>query len=133
MNIKKRIISHMILLVIGVAAFAASVLGYLDEFGLGFGVVLVVIEVFRLIQDIRVMKDASYAKKAEIQNSDERTIYISNKAKAWTVYLSVLILAILCIFFHFIGQDILMQFCGFTVSGMMLIYWIVYLILSKKY
>lgn len=64
---------------------------------------------------------------------DERNHFIRNKAWAWAGYLFVLIAAVCSIAFKLLGQELLSMAAGFAVSILVLLYWVCYLVLKKKY
>ena len=69
----------------------------------------------------------------EIQSTDERLHFIRSKAWAWAGYLFVLLSAILTIVLKLLGQDLLSVAAGFAVCVLVLLYWVCYLALKKKY
>ena len=91
------------------------------------------VAVVRLILMYRYSRNEEYRKAVEISNKDERNKFLATQARNWTMYFTVLILSALCFAFQVAGQTLLSECCGFIVCGMMVIYWIAYLILRRKY
>ena len=89
--------------------------------------------VSRMIHIMRCRNDEAYRENAEIEMKDERNRFIRNKAWAWAGYLFVLIAAISTIVLKLLGQDLLCIAASLAVSFLVLLYWICYLILKKKY
>ena len=108
-------------------------MGIVDEFWNGMGVGLIVISILRLIQVLRYRKNEVYREKMEIETQDERNRFIRNKAWAWTGYMFVLIAAICTIVFRIIGQELLSFAASYAVCLMLILYWVSYLVLRKKY
>lgn len=86
-----------------------------------------------LLRNIKYHKNEKYRQDVDIQNNDERNKYISLKAWSWAGYLFVIIGAIATIIFKLINQEALMMLLSGSVCLVMLIYWIRYIVLQKKY
>jgi uncharacterized membrane protein len=111
-------------------------LGYnqiLDSFWSGMGGALIAVGAVREIHILRYRKDEAYREKREIAEQDERNRFLRNKAWARAGYLFVLITAISTIVFKLLGQELLSMAVSFAVSILVLLYWICYLVLKKKY
>ena len=133
MKLDRRIISCMIYIIFGVVLVALGILEIVDSFWSGMGGALVGVGVVRSIQIWRYGKDESYREKKEIEAKDERHQFIRNKAWAWAGYLFVLISGISTIALKLLGQDLLSVAAGFAVCILVLLYWVCYLVLKKKY
>ena len=99
----------------------------------GMGGALIAVGVIRMIQILRYSKDEAYREKAEIERTDERNQFIRNKAWAWSGYLFVLITAISTIVFKLVGQDLLSMAAGFAICILVVLYWVCYVVLKKRY
>ena len=133
MKMERRILAGIIYLIIGVVFLILGILEVLDSFWSGMGGALIAVGVVRMIQILRYRNDESYRENMEIETKDERNQFIRNKAWAWAGYLFVLITAISAIVLKVLGQDFLSIAAGFAVSILMLLYWICYLVMKKKY
>ena len=69
----------------------------------------------------------------ETEINDERNNFIRNKAWAWAGYLFVLFLAIVVIVLKVLGQDLLAITLSYTMCFFLVLFWICYFILKKKY
>jgi hypothetical protein len=69
----------------------------------------------------------------EVAVSDERNQFIRSKAWAWAGYLFILISAVGVFIFKLAGQDLLSQAASWSVCLMLVLYWICWTILQKKY
>ena len=78
----------------------------------------------------KVLRDGQ---KMEIEANDERNHFIRNKAWAWAGYLFVMIMAVATIVFKIIGQDTLMMFASGSVCLVLVLFWVSYHILKRKY
>ena len=129
----RRIVACIIYIILGVALMVLGMLEVVDSFWSGMGGALIAVGVVRMIHILRYHNDESYRENMEIETKDERNQFIRNKAWAWAGYLFVLIAAISTIVLKLLGQDLLSIAAGFVVCVLMLLYWVCYLVLKKKY
>ena len=129
----KRFIAYIVLVALGIGLIIAGCMEMVDNYWSGFGGGIVGVAAVRLILMYRYSRNEEYRKAVEISNKDERNKFIATQARNWTMYFTVLGLAALCIIFQIAGQALLSRFCGLTICGMMLIYWLAYLVLRRKY
>lgn len=133
MKHNKRIIVSIVWIITGIVLVSLSFMGKVDSFWNGMGSGLLIIGAAQLLRFYRFSKNPVYREKTEIEQNDERIRFISSKAWAWSGYLFILIAAVCCIIFKIIGEDLLSLAASTAVCLMMVLYWIVYLILKKKY
>ena len=129
----RRIVACIIYIILGVALMVLGMLKVVDSFWSGMGGALIAVGVVRMIHILRYHNDESYRENMEIETKDERNQFIRNKAWAWAGYLFVLIAAISTIVLKLLGQDLLSIAAGFVVCVLVLLYWVCYLVLKKKY
>ena len=133
MKQNKRIIVSIMWVIIGMVLIGLSFAGIVDEFWSGMGSGLLVVGIIQLIRFYRLQKNEAYREKMEIEASDERNHFIRNKAWAWSGYLFILISAVACIVFKIMGQDLLSMAASGAVCLMLILYWISFIILKRKY
>ena len=129
----KRVIMSIIWLIVGSVLIGLSFAGKVDEFWNGMGFGLAVIGALQLIRFYRFNKNQAYREAVEIAQTDERNHFIRNKAWAWTGYVFVVTAGILVIVFRIIGQEMLSLAASSAICFMIAVYWIVYMILKRKY
>lgn len=129
----RRIVANIVYIIFGAVLTVLGMLDVVDSFWSGMGGALIAVGAVRVIQFLRYNKDESYREKWNVEVQDERNHFIRNKAWAWAGYLFVLIAAICSIVFKLLGQDMLSLAAGFAVSILVLLYWVCYLVLKKKY
>ncbi len=129
----KKVISYIVMLCLGVGLIIAGGMEMVDNYWSGFGGGIIGVAAVRLILMFRYSRNEEYRKAVEINNKDERNKFIAMQARGWAMYFTVLGLAALCIVFQIAGQALLSRFCGLAVCGVMVIYWIAYLVLRRKY
>ena len=113
-----------------------AVLGFakiIDDFWSGMGLAFLIIGAIFLTRQIRYRTNDSYREEVDIKEHDERNRYIGIKAWSWAGYCFVLIAAVGTIVFKLIGREDLMMFASSSVCLVLVLYWISYMILQKKY
>ena len=133
MKQNKRLYVNILWLIIGSILIGLSFAGVVDEYWNGMGMGLAVVGAINLLRIYRLNKNDVYREKMELEASDERNHFIRNKAFAWAGYYFILIAAIGTIVFKIIGQELLSQAAAYAVCLMLILYWISYMILKRKY
>jgi Na+/melibiose symporter-like transporter len=129
----RRIGAVIVYLILGSILIALGIAGVVDEFWCGMGTSLVLMGVLYLIHFFRLRKDEHYREREETERNDERNRFLRNKAWAWAGYLFVLVAAVCALVFRVMGQELLSVAAGFAVALIVLLYWISYVILRKRY
>ena len=133
MNYGKRIYLDIFYIVIGVFLIVCGIAEIVDSFWSGMGGALIGVGAVRIIQQIKFRKNPEYREKIEVESNDERNKFIALRAWAWSGYAFVIISAVGSIGFKIAGNDLLSQFCAYAVCLVVVLYWISYMILRKKY
>ena len=120
-------------IILGGILIGLSFAGVVDEFWNGMGLALLIVGVIQLIRRYRLEKNEAYREKMEIEVSDERNKFIRNRAWAWAGYLFIMIMAVVCIVLKIIGQEILSMAASGAVSLMLVLFWVCYFFLKRKY
>jgi len=133
-KLKQRLYIALSYLVLGpVLILADAVNHFSNYFCFSFGVALMMIGVLRIFQYRKITRDDKTIRKQELMETDERTRMISERAKSWAFSFSIMIAGILVIVLSFLGyHDQAMPFAWY-VCGMVVLYWIFWFILGKKY
>ena len=129
----KKNIYPIILLAAGLALIGLGIAEIVDEFWSGMGSALLVIGVIRLLRYYRLKKNDTYREKMETAQTDERNQFIRMKAWSWAGYLFIMVSALGTILFRILGQEQLSQFSSYAVCLMLVLYWVSYFVLKKKY
>ena len=133
MRKNKAIIASTIYIFLGAVLLFLGFAEVCDPFWSGMGSALIAVGVVRIIQIHRFRKDEAYREKMEIEKNDERSHFLRNKAWAWAGYLFVLLASVSTIVLKLLGQDLLCIAAGGAVCVIILLYWISYEILRRKY
>lgn len=129
----KRFIISVVWVVLGIVLISLSVAGKVDMFWNGAGSGLLAVGVVQLLRFYRLNKNETYREMVEIEEKDERNRFIRNKAWAWTGYLFLMFAALACIILKIAGQDLLSMAASGAVCLMLVLYWIAYVVLRRKY
>ena len=129
----KRIIVSVMWVIIGIVLVGLRFVGKVNEFWNGMGSGLVVVGVIQLLRSYRFQKNEAYREKMEIEASDERNRFIRSKAWAWAGYIFILVTSVSIIILKLMGQDLLSMAAYAAVFFLLILYWVSYLILKKKY
>ena len=129
----RRTLGYVIELCIGAALLLAGWLAELDSYWCGLGAALAIMAAVRLAMLLFYRKNETYARKINVRYGDERNKFLAEKARSWTMYISILAAACGTGVFRALGQDVYSTVCGLFVAAMVVIYWISYLILRRKY
>ena len=128
-----KIISSVLEIIIGIALIAASTFGSLDSYWSGMGGALIAVGTMFLFKQIKYKRNPDYKEQVDTAMGDERNKYLGMKTWSWTGYATVLILAAGSIACKIAGQDLISTLLGGIVCLMIVLYWPIYVYLSKKY
>ena len=133
MKNNKRLIANILELIVGVILSACGYAGIIDEYWSGMGTALVIVASLMLVRQIRYKTNTSYKEEVDVNVNDERNKYLRMKAWSWAGYFFVLISALGSIIFKILGNDQYSQFAGGCVCLIIVLYWVSFLILKRKY
>ena len=129
----KKNIYPIALIIAGLVLFSLGFAEIVDEFWSGMGSALLVMGIIRLLRFYRLKKNDTYREKMETAVTDERNQFIRMKAWSWAGYLFIMVSAIATIILKILGQDLLCQVSSGAVCLMLVLYWVSYFVLKKKY
>jgi hypothetical protein len=120
--------------VLGLVLFALSMVGILDSsYFSAMGAALAVVGTLQVIRHLRYRKDKEYKEKIDIEVTDERNRFLRLQSWAWTGYIVVFIEAAGSIAAAVLGQETVRQVLSYSVCLIVCVYWITWLVLSRKY
>ncbi len=132
MNVK-RIIPLILYVILGISLILCGTMNVVDSFWSGMGTALLVVGCMRLVQIIRYKTNTQYKEKVDTETSDERNRFIRAKAWSWAGYLFIIIGGIGTIIFKVLNMEPEMMVCSCAVCLMLVLYWVSFFILRKKY
>ena len=129
---KKKLIVNIVFAVLGVVIMILSLTGRAESDMLsGFGAGILAVGAVNVSRYIRYQKDPAFREKIDIAATDERYKYLSMKAWSLTGYILTLGSALLCLVCMLIGHEETARIFGQAVCAVLVVYCIVYLVLSK--
>ena len=99
----------------------------------GMGGALMAVGALHTWRIIKYRKDNEYREKIDIELQDERNKFLRLNSWAWTGYIVTMVLATGCLIALVMGEKTVQIVLGLSVGLILVVYWIVYLVLSKKY
>ena len=133
MRNNKRLIASIVEIALGLALLIGQVTTLIDPFWGGMGAALIAVGAVFLARQIRYNTNETYRESVNVETNDERNKYLSTKAWSWAGYLFVIIAAVAAIVLKVLGHDILVYAASGSVCLIVVLYWISYVILRKKY
>lgn len=133
MKQKVRLAFTVVWLVLGTVLFILGVTEVVDSFWSGMGGGLLGVGILQAVRHLRYRKNEEYRERVDTENKDERNRFIGGKAWAWAGYLFVLIESVLVIVFKLVGREELMMLAAWNVCGIILLYWVCWIVLKRKY
>lgn len=133
-KLKQRLYIAISYIVLGTILTAAYLFfGWENDYFFSFGLILLLMGVLRLFRYRKITADDNSIRKQEVTESDERNRMLSERARSWAFSVSILFSGILVIVLNLLGyREQALPFAWY-VCGMITIYWVIRLIISKKY
>jgi len=130
----KKLALSIFWVVLGAALLGLSVAGILDSsLYAGMGGALIAVGALQIAKNVKYRKNPEYREKIDTEAQDERNRFLRMKAWSWAGYIVVLIEAVGALAAALLGQQTVQQVLSYSVCLIVGVYWIAYVILSKKY
>lgn len=129
----KRIYLSIFWILIGAALFGLGTFDIIDSFWGGMGSGLIAVGIVQTARWVRYRSNSEFREKFDTSVNDERNRFISNKAWAWAGYISVLTGAVGAVVFKVMGKEELSLLCSMAVCLLLVLYWVCYFVLNRKY
>ena len=130
---KKAIVVRALMLVAGIVLLVLGVGEKLDAFWSGMGGALIGVGAMRLVQMIRYEKNENYRENVDTARNDERNQFLKAKAWSWAGCCFIMIAAVSTFLLKFAGREDLMMLASGSVGLLLVLYWISYFLLRRKY
>ena len=132
-NTKKMIIS-ILWVIIGAALLGLDMIGVMhDPAYSGMGGGLLAIGVMQIYKNLKYHSNEEYKEKIDLEYKDERNGYIRMKAWAWAGYLFILGAAVVSLVLFVMKMTLIGQIVSNCMCAVLVLYWIAYLVLQRKY
>ena len=132
-NIIIRAILAALYFIIGASISIVGEFAAIDPYWSGLGTALIVIGALQMIRIVRYNTNAKYKEETDTALNDERNRFLSTKAWSWAGYLFVIFAAVATMVFKLLGNDTLMFAASGSVCLILVLYWVSYFIVRKKY
>ena len=130
----KRLILSIFWIVLGAVLMVLTMNGTLDHtLFSGMGGALIAIGILQVFRNIKYRTDAEYKEKIDLEVNDERNRFLRMKSWSWAGYITILVECVGVIVTMILGKYEIQQILAFSVCLILCVYWIVYMVLSRKY
>lgn len=128
----KNIIINTLYIILGIVLIVLALMNKVNNLFSYFGSSLIGAGMVQLIRAIKYKTNSKYKEMIDKTN-DERNRFISMKAWSWAAYLLIKICAVVIIICLIMSKVLYMQIAAGIICVMLVLYYICYLIVSKKY
>lgn len=129
----RRLALNIFWVLLGTVLIVLSIAEILDSsIYAGLGGVLVGIGILRIIRTVKYRKDPEYREKIDTE-SDERSRFLRMKSWTWTGTIVIIIEGIASIIAMILGAQTIQLILAYSVCLILVVYCIMFLILSRKY
>lgn len=119
--------------VIGMGLVLSGVFRILEnDTAFSLGIMLVIGGAYRFRQYFRLLRNPERLRGQEIKETDERNVQLAVRAGNLTFRLGVLLIAVSMLVSYFAGQQAAVQTLSSVLCCSLLIYYIAYIVFSKK-
>jgi len=130
----KRLALSIFWMVLGIVLIILTVTDVLDQsIYAGMGGALTTVGFLQMMRNLRYRKDEDYREKIDTEFGDERNSFLRMKSWAWTGYIVVLAEGIGVVIAMITGQELISRVLSWSVCLIVGIYWVTYMVLSRKY
>lgn len=130
----KKLFLSIFWVILGAVLFGLSFAGKADaSIYSGMGGALMAIGALQILKNFKYRSDSEYREKIDTEVEDERNKFLRMKSWSWTGYIIVLGEAAASLVAMFAGAHEIQMILSYSVCLMLLVYWITYMILSRKY
>ena len=133
MKYGKKIYLSIFWMVLGAVLIGCDVAGLVGEVWSGMGGGLLAVGGLQVYRQLKYRRNEEYREKVDIAMQDERNHFIRGKAWAWAGYLFVIITAVGSLILRFAGKSELADMAACGMALLVFLYWVSYMMLSRKY
>ena len=134
MNNNKRLVLSIFWIVLGITLIILSIAEVLDDSVYsGMGGALTAVGALQLMRNLKYRRDPEYREKIDTELGDERNRFLQMKSWSWAGYIAVMVQAVASVAAYFMGQRTVQLVLWYSISLLVLAYWVSWMILSRKY
>ena len=130
----KKLALSIFWVILGAVLLGLSTAGVLDStmYG-GMGGGLIAVGALQIARNLKYKKDPEYREKIDTEENDERNRFLRMKSWSWAGYIVILVECIGVIVAMIMGERTVQLVLSYSVCLILCVYWISYLVLSRKY
>ena len=130
----KKLLLSIFWMILGAVLLGLSIAEVLDSsMYAGMGGALIAVGALQLARNLRYRKDPEYREKIDTEANDERNSFLRMKSWSWTGYIVVLAEGFGSVAAMVLGKRELQLTLAYSVWLILVVYWISFFIISKKY
>ncbi len=133
MKYKVKMYISIFWILLGITLFALSFGEVVDNFWSGMGGGLIAVGALQLARFRRMQRDPEYRESMEVEASDERNQFLTGRAWQLAGTLFIITVGICVIVFRLLGQVLLSLAASYALCYLLVLYWIAWLVVRKKY
>ncbi|MBR4880095.1 MAG: hypothetical protein IKU13_09745 [Clostridia bacterium] len=132
-KLKKRLYVAIAFIIIGALTAGYAIMAQVEnEFFTSYGIALIVCGIIRIRRHVRMTKNEDAVKMQEIAEKDERNLAIAEKAKSWAFGSYIIIVGVAVILLEIMGCEDIAIAAAMSVCGLMVLYWLCHMAVSRK-
>ncbi|MBQ6784916.1 MAG: hypothetical protein IJO82_03835 [Clostridia bacterium] len=128
----KKLALSIFWVVLGITLLVLNLVGVLDDLYSSMGIALIIVGGLQVWRNLKYRRDPEYREKIDIAAGDERNRAIRMQSWAWAGYIVVLGEMVASLVAFFMGQILVQRVLMLSACALLVIYWVTYVILSKK-
>ncbi|MBR3949566.1 MAG: DUF2178 domain-containing protein [Oscillospiraceae bacterium] len=133
-RLKQRFLTAVSYIVIGlILLLSACLTNFENHFLTAYGIALVLMGILRLIRHRKITASEQTIRRQELAETDERTRMIAERARSWAFSLTILLAGIAVIVLSLLGRHEEALPFSWLVCGMVVLYWLCWYFVQKKY
>lgn len=130
----KKLLLSIFWMILGAVLLGLSIAEVLDSsMYAGMGGALIAVGALQVARNLRYRKDPEYREKIDTEANDERNSFLRMKSWSWTGYIVVLAEGFGSVAAMVLGKRELQLTLAYSVWLILVVYWISFFIISKKY
>ncbi|MBO4897662.1 MAG: hypothetical protein J5590_05135 [Clostridia bacterium] len=130
----KRLALSIFWIILGAVLIWLGIAGEIDgTYFSGMGGAFTAVGVLQTIRILKYRNDEGYKERIDTELNDERNNFLAMKSWSYTGKIVVLIEGVGMLTAYLLRQETVVQVLSYSVCLLALVYWISYMILSKKY
>ena len=133
MKYKLKMYLSVFWILLGIVLFSLSFWEVVDNFWSGMGGGLIAVGVLQLARFRRMQKDPEYRESMEVEASDERNQFLAGRSWQLAGTLFIITVGISVVVLRLLDQVLLSMAASYALCYLLVLYWIAWLVVRKKY